>query len=162
MSSLLYGAMTVINIFLPSIWFALYIVMSMKFAGFPPSSKVAIDRLYILTKLGIFGCQISIELVLIITSAGSVWTVTRLAWGAISLTEVTDKWLFGNRTSPLLLSVELVSVFDFGNGSMLMFHDKSLNFCEFIAACIFYCGNNSNMAELAHGIFASSCSTRLR
>jgi hypothetical protein len=40
---------------------------------------------------------------------GSVWTMSRLAWGAISLTEVTDKWLFGNRASIVLLSAELVT-----------------------------------------------------
>lgn len=91
LSSLLYGAMTVINLVLPSIWFALYVYMSVKFAGFPPSTKNATDRLWTLTKLGL------------------VWTVTRLAWGAVSLTEVTDAWLFSSSSSLVLLSLELVS-----------------------------------------------------
>eukprot|EP00603_Paraphysomonas_imperforata_P007325 CAMPEP_0114414202 /NCGR_PEP_ID=MMETSP0103-20121206/1262_1 /TAXON_ID=37642 ORGANISM="Paraphysomonas imperforata, Strain PA2" /NCGR_SAMPLE_ID=MMETSP0103 /ASSEMBLY_ACC=CAM_ASM_000201 /LENGTH=344 /DNA_ID=CAMNT_0001582327 /DNA_START=224 /DNA_END=1255 /DNA_ORIENTATION=+ len=93
LSSLLYGAMTVINILLPSTWFALYVYLSIKFAGFPPSSLSAMNRLRALTKLGV------------------VWTVSRLIWGAISLTEVTDNWLFDNGTSIVLLSVELLVVF---------------------------------------------------
>lgn len=34
--------------------------------------------------------------------------MSRLTWGAISLSEVTEKWLFGDKSSAVLLSFELV------------------------------------------------------
>jgi hypothetical protein len=58
LSSLLYGAMTVINIFLPCTWLSLYVYLSIKFAGFPPSSKSATERLRDLTKLGELICTV--------------------------------------------------------------------------------------------------------
>ena len=64
-----------INLSLPCLWLALYMYLSILFAGFPFASLESRNRLHSLTRLGV------------------IWTIARLAWGFTALASVMKGWL---------------------------------------------------------------------
>eukprot|EP01041_Mallomonas_annulata_P004337 gene4337-8630_t len=70
LTTLIYLALSTINLALPVMWIIVYFLISIAFAGFPFASVEAQLRLTALGRLG------------------TIWTVARLSWGFIDLTSV--------------------------------------------------------------------------
>jgi len=90
----IYAVLTAINLCLPLIWAAGYVYLSFVFSGFPLSSNASKLRLSTLSRVG------------------TVWTLSRLGWGLVTLSSALRGWLsiLGDR-HPLLYSFALVALF---------------------------------------------------
>ena len=92
----IYAVLTTINLCLPLIWAAGFLYLTFVFSGFPLSSDASKLRLSTLSRVG------------------TVWTLTRLGWGLVTLSSVLRMWLDELcERSALLYSIALVLLFLF-------------------------------------------------
>ena len=90
----IYAVLTAINLCLPLIWAVGFVYLTFTFSGFPLSSNASKLRLSILSYVG------------------TVWTLSRLGWGLVTLSSALRVWLdnLGDRSS-ILYSVTVIALF---------------------------------------------------
>ena len=90
----IYAVLTAINLCLPLIWAVGFLYLTFTFSGFPLSSNASKLRLSILSYVG------------------TVWTLSRLGWGLVTLSSALRVWLdnLGDRSS-FLYSVTVIALF---------------------------------------------------
>lgn len=90
---LIFLTLTFFNIGLPFLWLAIFLYLTIRFAGFPFASTEAKERLKYLSRVG------------------AIWTISRLGWGFISLTAVLQDWLEDAKRSDSFYTCVLIGIF---------------------------------------------------